>query len=70
MEPEDTEIRLSTVSQLGIYNKAGELVFKTKSSHPIENVSEFIKLSDLPKGEYYVIIQDSMDIKTDKLVIE
>jgi hypothetical protein len=66
-ESEHTEP--GSLAQVGVYNKTGELVYHKKLSDPVHGVQEISELTTLPSGEYYVIIQDSSNVITEKLVV-
>lgn len=55
--------------QVGVYNKTGDLVFRHLGHSEVHQLSDVMEVSSLPSGEYYIIIQDSFDVTTDKLVI-
>ncbi|MFN8208856.1 MAG: hypothetical protein U0T82_15825 [Bacteroidales bacterium] len=58
------------LAQVGVYNKAGDLVYHQRSGIPIHAVTDITALNSLPSGEYYVIIQDSSNVITEKLVVK
>ncbi|MFN8207396.1 MAG: hypothetical protein U0T82_08310 [Bacteroidales bacterium] len=70
MEPvEDLNPCISKQTWVGLFRASGELVERFICDNEISNYQEIVDVSKLPAGKYFVIVQSSASILTDKFEI-